>query len=122
MKRILLVDDSTTLLLNVADILRGADYAIDTAHSGEEALDKFAAGLVVDLVITDLNMPGISGIELVRRLRALPATRFTPILCLTTESGDDMRKQARAAGATGWITKPPSGARLLQTLALLLKR
>src|SRR5262249_42529590 len=86
---------------------------------GRSALD--AAGAIdADLVITDVNMPEMDGLTLVRELRARPAYRFTPILVLTTESGDDMKRRGRDAGATGWLVKPFDAARLRQTVSFVL--
>jgi two-component system chemotaxis response regulator CheY len=75
-----------------------------------------------DLVITDVNMPEMDGLTLVKELRARPAYRFTPILVLTTESGDDMKQRGREAGATGWLVKPFDAERLRQTVSHVLAR
>ena len=85
-KTIFLVDDSATILLSVSSILGKAGFAVEKASNADEALRKFKAGVKVDLLITDLNMPGMNGIELIKQVRALAAYRFLPILFLTTES------------------------------------
>jgi len=103
-KRILTVDDAKSVRGLVSRTLRQAGYDITEAVDGADALEKTADG--VDLVITDINMPGMGGLELIARLREREDTRFTPILVLTTESQADMRRQAVSAGATGWIVKP----------------
>lgn len=121
MKTIFLVDDSATILLSISNILGKAGYATEKAGSAEEALKKFAAGVKVDLLITDLNMPGMNGIELIKEVRKLPAYKFMPILFLTTESQQSRKLEAKAAGASGWIVKPATADELLNTIKLVLR-
>jgi two-component system chemotaxis response regulator CheY len=104
-KRILAVDDSPSVRQMVKLTLTGAGYEIVEAGDGAEGLSK-ARATSVDMVVTDLNMPIMNGLGLIRELRKLPAYRGVPILFLTTESDPEMKQQAKAAGATGWITKP----------------
>lgn len=104
-KTILTVDDSASMREMVQLTLQGAGYQVIQANNGADGLAKAQATLV-DMVVTDLNMPVMDGLGLIRELRKLPAYRGVPILFLTTESNDDMKKQAKEAGATGWITKP----------------
>jgi two-component system chemotaxis response regulator CheY len=104
-KRILAVDDSPSVRQMVKLTLTGAGYDIVEAGDGAEGLSK-AKATTLDMVVTDLNMPVMNGLGLIRELRKLPAYRGVPILFLTTESDPEMKKQAKAAGATGWITKP----------------
>ncbi|MGD0430256.1 MAG: response regulator [Acetobacteraceae bacterium] len=104
-KRILTVDDSPSVRQMVKLTLTGAGYDIVEAGDGAEGLSK-ARATPLDMVVTDLNMPVMNGLGLIRELRKLPAYRGVPILFLTTESDAEMKKQAKAAGATGWITKP----------------
>ncbi len=120
-KTIFLVDDSTTILLSVSSILGKAGYAVEKAANAEEALKKFNSGVKVDLLITDLNMPGMNGIELIKKVRSLTAYRFLPILFLTTESQQSRKAEAKAAGASGWIVKPATADDLLNTIKLVLK-
>ncbi|MDO8291208.1 MAG: response regulator, partial [Parvibaculum sp.] len=105
MAKILAVDDSNSLRQMVAFTLKQSGYEVVEAASGTEGLQK-ARATQVDLVLTDVNMPGMDGITLVRELRALPTYRFTPILVLTTEAGTEKKQEGRAAGATGWLVKP----------------
>lgn len=119
-KTIFLVDDSATILLSISSILQKAGYAIEKAGSGEEALKKFNSGIKVDLLMTDLNMPGISGIDLIKEVRKLPTYKFMPILFLTTESQQSKKAEAKAAGASGWIVKPATADELLNTIKLVL--
>ncbi|QID16802.1 response regulator [Nitrogeniibacter mangrovi] len=121
MKTIMLVDDSATILLSISGILSKEGYRVEKAASGAEALARFSAGGQVDLLITDLNMPGMNGIELIREVRKLPAYRFMPILFLTTESQQDKRAEAKAAGASGWLVKPATADGLLRTVRMVVK-
>lgn len=121
MKTIFLVDDSATILLSIASILTKAGYAVEKAPNAEEALRKFQSGTKVDLLITDLNMPGMNGIELIREVRKLPDYKFMPILFLTTESRQSRKQEAKEAGATGWIVKPATADELLNTIKLVVR-
>ena len=121
MQTILLVDDSTTILLSISSILGKAGYAVEKAANAEDALKKFNAGIKLNLLITDLNMPGMNGIELIREVRKLPAYKFLPILFLTTESQQAKKLEAKAAGASGWIVKPATADELLSTIKLVIR-
>jgi two-component system, chemotaxis family, chemotaxis protein CheY len=116
MKPILIVDDSTTMLSSLSSILSKAGLSYATAPDGETAISKVNAGLAPSLVITDYHMPGMHGVELISRLRRLSPTRFIPMLVLTTDSQQDKRAAAKAAGATGWLVKPVDPAALLQVV------
>ena len=120
-KRIFLVDDSATILLSISNILTKAGFEIEKAANAEEALRKFQSGVKVDLLITDLNMPGMNGIELIKEVRKLPNYRFMPILFLTTESQQSRKMEAKAAGASGWIVKPATADELLSTIKLVIR-
>ncbi len=120
-KTIFLVDDSATILLSISSILTKAGYAVEKAANAEEALKKFGAGVKVDLLVTDLNMPGMNGIELIKEVRKLPAYKFMPILFLTTESQQSRKMEAKAAGASGWIVKPATADELLNTIKLVIR-
>ena len=119
MKTILLVDDSPTILMSVKGVLQRNNLQVETAKSGEEAMQKIKGGVKPDLMITDLNMPGINGIELIKQARQ-SGLKFTPMLMLTTESEESKRKEARAAGATGWLVKPVQGDQLMQVIKKVL--
>jgi len=114
-KRILAVDDSKTMRDMVSFTLKGAGYDVLVADDGVNALTALN-GEEVDLIITDINMPNMNGIELVQKLRGNPRFRATPILILTTESDDNIKQQGRAAGATGWIVKPFVPEKLLKVV------
>jgi len=117
--RILVVDDSTTMRQMVSFTLSDAGHEVTEAEDGAGAV-KAAQSRPFDLVITDVNMPGMNGIDLVRALRALPDFKFIPMLVLTTEAGPEMKQRGREAGATGWIVKPFSPDVLLATLKKVL--
>lgn len=113
MKTIFVVDDSGTMLMSLEGVLSRAGFAVAKATSGEDALAQLKAGLAADLVITDFNMPGMNGIDLIREIRKLPTYRFKPLLMLTTESQVERQKEAKAAGATGWMVKPVDPEKLV---------
>jgi two-component system, chemotaxis family, chemotaxis protein CheY len=103
-KRILAVDDSATVRQMVAFTLQSAGFEVIQAKDGQDALRQLAAPL--DMVLTDLNMPVLDGIGLIRRLRAHAEFKYVPIVVLTTESEGKKKQEARTAGATGWVVKP----------------
>ncbi|MDB5904246.1 MAG: response regulator [Betaproteobacteria bacterium] len=114
-KTILAVDDSASLRQMVAFTLKGAGYDVVEACDGVDGLNK-AKAKTVNLVLTDQNMPNMDGLTLIKSLRALPAYKAAPILMLTTEAGDSMKAQGKAAGATGWLVKPFDPAKLLEVV------
>jgi len=104
-KRVMTVDDSKTMRDMVTITLRNAGFEVSAAEDGRQALTMLQ-NHPVDVVITDLNMPVMDGVTLIRNLRADPKFRATPILMLTTESDPSKKNDGRNAGATGWIVKP----------------
>lgn len=119
MRAILATDDSSTMRQLVTFSLRGAGYDVVEAVDGMDALAKLQ-GRRFDLLITDLYMPRLDGIELIKRVRAMPGYRFTPILMLTTESQGNRKAEGQAAGATGWIVKPFEPEQLLKVVKRVL--
>lgn len=117
---ILIVDDSPSMLMSVEINLRATSLTVHKAESGEDALAQLQGGLKPAMMITDLNMGGMSGIDLVREARKLPGYTFMPIVLLTTESSQDMRNLAKSAGATGWLTKPVETEALLRIVRKLV--
>ena len=115
MASVLAVDDSASMRQMVAFTLSSAGFDVVMASDGSEAL-KVAHTRNVDVVVTDVNMPGMDGITLIRELRALPEYRYTPMLMLTTESGVAKKQEGRAAGATGWLVKPFDPEQLVATI------
>ncbi|CAM4051351.1 MULTISPECIES: response regulator [Shewanella] len=120
MKKILAVDDSASMRQMVGFTLKTAGFEVTEACNGDEALTQ-AKSQDYDLVISDVNMPVMDGITLIRNLRTLPNYKFTPLLMLTTESGSDKKQEGRSAGATGWIVKPFNPDQLLATVNKVLR-
>lgn len=112
MKTIITVDDASTMRKMVGFTLKSAGHEVLEAADGEDAFNLLQRRKA-DLVITDINMPKMNGIELTRRLRATPNYRSTPIILLTTESDPAKKNEGRDAGATGWIVKPFDANQLL---------
>lgn len=120
MKTILTVDDSPSIRQMVALTLSQAGHKVIEAVDGQDALTLLGRE-PVDLIITDLNMPRVTGLELIRQSRQLPQSRFTPILMLTTESQPEQKQAGRAAGATGWIVKPFTREQLVAVVGKVLR-
>jgi len=104
-KTILTADDSASMRQVVSQTLRNAGYQVVEAVDGRDALAKLSIS-APHMLITDLNMPNMDGIELIRQVRALPNCKYIPIVMLTTESQDARKQEGRVAGASGWIVKP----------------
>ncbi len=117
-KVILTVDDSASVRQMVKFTLSDAGYAVIEAVDGKDALTKL--NQPVNLVITDLNMPNLDGIGLIRKIRANPACKGLPIIMLTTESQDSRKQEGKAAGATGWMVKPFSVGQILAVVKKVL--
>jgi two-component system chemotaxis response regulator CheY len=118
MKSIFVVDDSATMVMSVKGTLEIGGFKVETASDGEAALGKLKGGFRPDLIITDINMPKMDGIALIREARKL--LRFTPILALTTESQQAKRDEAKKSGATGWLVKPVGGPDLMKVIRQVL--
>lgn len=119
-KTIMIVDDSVTMLMSLRNSLEIAGFAVLAAADGALALAQLQAGPRPDLIITDINMPNMGGIELIGKARALPGLRFIPILALTTESQQARRDEAKALGASGWLVKPVASADLVRIIKQVL--
>ena len=106
----------------VSFTLKGAGFEVIEGGNGQEALDRLsgAPSGKVDLIITDLNMPVMDGLAFIRQARTRPQLKFTPILMLTTENGDNKKSEGKAAGATGWIVKPFHPDQLLRVIEKVL--
>lgn len=118
-KSIMTVDDSASVRQMVGFTLKQAGYNVLEAVDGRDALEKLN-GESVNMVITDLNMPNMDGIELIRQLRAKAQFKFIPIIMLTTESQASKKQEGKAAGATGWIVKPFNPEQLLSVTKKVL--
>ena len=119
-KTALVVDDSPTMRQMVALTLTNAGFQVVEAEHGKDAIAKVAGGPKMDIVVTDLNMPEMDGIALIRELRKMASFKFTPILMLTTESTADKKQAGKEAGATGWIVKPFNPELMLKVIAKVL--
>lgn len=119
-KCVLVVDDSETVRQVLQLTLHNAGFDVIEAEDGDDALNKLADAPVVDMLITDLNMPNMDGLELIRRIRADKGHRFTPIVMLTTESSEEKKRAGREAGASGWIVKPFKPEQLLKVVKMVL--
>ncbi|GAB2869930.1 response regulator [Paraburkholderia jirisanensis] len=117
-RQILAIDDSAAMREILSATLTSAGYEVTVAADGNEGLEH-ALAMAFDLVLTDQHMPGKTGVDLIVELRANPAYEATPILLLTTESGEPFKAAARAAGATGWIEKPLDPDLLTELVATL---
>lgn len=122
MNSILVLDDSPTMVMSLSRILSKSGYTVETAANGKDGMDKLRAGMKPNLILTDLNMPVMDGIAFIKEVRRFAATRFTPIVVLTTESVTGKRDEARSAGASGWLTKPTQPDELIATLKQLMPR
>ncbi|GHB74378.1 Fis family transcriptional regulator [Psychrosphaera saromensis] len=120
MPKFLIVDDSNSIRQMVSFTLKSAGYDVVEASDGLQGLQT-AKGENFDLVISDVNMPNMDGIELCKELRKLSSFEFTPILMLTTESSGDMKVRGKEAGATGWLVKPFNPDKLLATIKRVVR-
>ena len=118
-KTIMTVDDSKSIRQMVGFTLREQGYDVLEAADGKIALEMLGNHTVA-MIITDLNMPVVDGIAMIKGARALPSCRFIPIIMLTTESQDAKKQEGKAAGATGWIVKPFQPAQLTAVVKKLL--
>ena len=120
-KTILVVDDSGTVRQQVSMALKQAGFAIVEAADGEEALAAIESNRAIDMVVCDINMPNLNGLEMVERVKSNPAHKSLPILMLTTEGQPSMIRRAKEAGAVGWIVKPFDATQLVQAAKHLTK-
>ncbi|MCF6369899.1 response regulator [Rhizobium halophilum] len=118
---ILTVDDSASIRLTTRVALSNAGYTVTEAVDGQDGLAKLNSGQF-DMIVTDLNMPNMDGLTMIRELRKLPAHTGVPVIFLTTESDAEMKQQAKAAGATGWLTKPFDPESLVKIVRKVLGR
>ena len=119
-KVIMTADDSASMRQMISFTLKQAGYDVVEAIDGQDALNKIGKS-AVSMLITDLNMPRVDGIELIRQVRAMPEYKFIPIVMLTTESADEKKTAGKAAGATGWIVKPFTQDQLLGVIKKVLR-
>ncbi len=118
-KTILVVDDSASVRIVIKAALMGAGYNVIEAADGKDGIAKLT-GQKVHLVISDVNMPNMNGIEMVKAIKQMPDYRFTPICMLTTESEQSKKAEGKAAGAKAWIVKPFQPPKLLDAVSKLI--
>jgi len=118
-KTILIVDDSASIRQVVSMTLKAAGYDVIEAIDGKDGLTKLD-GKKIHLIISDVNMPNMDGISMVKEIKQMPNYKFTPIVMLTTEGSDDKKQQGKSAGAKAWIVKPFQPAQMLQAVSMLV--
>lgn len=119
-KSIMVVEDSLTMLQMLSFTLKKNGYDVVEANNGQEALEKLNNRTEIDMIMTDINMPNVDGIEFIHRVRENPDYKFTPIIVLTTESQEGKKMEGKEAGATGWLVKPFSPEHLISVVKKLL--
>ena len=118
MKKVMTVDDSITVRKVLCETLSAAGYDVIEAVNGRDAISKLEAQ-PVDVLVTDLNMPELDGVGLIRHVRGVAGNRFLPIIMLTSETQPEKRQEGKDAGASGWITKPFKPAQLLTVMRMI---
>ncbi|PLY00374.1 MAG: two-component system response regulator [Desulfuromonas sp.] len=119
-KTIMTVDDSASVRQMVKFTLQNEGYDVHEAVDGQDAFNKIKQLDKLDLLVTDLNMPNMDGIELIREVRKLDTFRFLPILMLTSESQEGKKQEGKQAGASGWIVKPFKPEQLVAVIRRVL--
>lgn len=118
-KTIMVVDDSASLRQVVAIALKGAGYDILEAADGKDALGKLT-GQKIHLIVSDVNMPNMDGITMVKQIKQMPAYKFTPVIMLTTESQESKMNEGKAAGVKAWMVKPFKPDQMLAAVSKLV--
>ena len=118
-KTIMIIDDSVSLRQVVGIALSAAGYEVIEACDGQDALDKLT-GVKINLMICDVNMPNMDGITFLKALREQPRYNFTPVIMLTTEAGEEKKREGQAAGARAWVVKPFKPEQLLFAVSKLV--
>jgi len=119
-KKLLVVDDSSSIRELLKITLEAENYQVTLSVDGLDALN-YLDGRHYDLIITDLHMPNMNGMELIGEIRKKEEYKYVPILFLTTETKADLKMQAKKEGATGWLTKPFDGDKLKRTIKRVLR-
>ena len=118
-KTVLIVDDSLSIRQLVRAALTSVGYSVIDAIDGQDALNKLV-GQRVNLIISDVNMPNMDGISFLKAIKEHPNYKFTPIIMLTTEAGEDKKREGQAAGARAWVVKPFKPEQLLMAVSKLI--
>ncbi|GAB6042413.1 response regulator [Endothiovibrio diazotrophicus] len=118
-KTILIVDDSASLRQAVSIALKREGYEVMEACDGKDGLSKLT-GQKVHLIISDVNMPNMDGLTMVSQIKQMPAYKFTPVIMLTTEAGEEMKAKGKAAGAKAWVVKPFKPEQMITAVSKLV--
>ena len=118
-KTVMIVDDSTSLRQVVSIALKGAGYDVIEACDGKDAISKLG-GSKINLIISDVNMPVMNGIDMVKEIKQMAPYKFTPIIMLTTESQDAMKQAGKEAGVKAWVVKPFKPEQMLDAVSKLI--
>ena len=125
MKRVVFVDDSKTVLMSVemalSDLIKNGVIELKTYENPLELLDAVENGFVYDLLVTDINMPQLSGLEMAKRLKEIPSVKLKPILALTTEKSPQIVQKGKQIGLAGWLVKPFTPDKVLMAVKRVLK-
>jgi two-component system, chemotaxis family, chemotaxis protein CheY len=122
-KTVMIVDDTEAIRMSVGFILQEEGYTVIEAKNGQEALDKLKGGAAVDLILCDVNMPVMDGITFLKNVKtdaSYSAYKFTPVVMLTTESGEEKRSEGKELGAKAWIVKPFKPDQLVKSVKMLI--
>ncbi len=118
-KKILIIDDSAGIRQVVSETLKTAGYEVIEGVDGVDAMAKLN-GQKIHLVICDVNMPNMDGIEMVKQIKQMVEHKFTPIIMLTTEFGEEKKQEGKAAGVKAWVVKPFKPAQMLDAVSKLI--
>ena len=125
MKKVIFVDDSKTVLMSaemsVKELIEKGEIELITFENPLEVIEAVENGFVYDLVITDINMPQMSGLDMAKKLKSIESVKLKPILALTTEKSPEIMTKGKKIGLTGWIVKPFSPQKLLMGVKRVLK-
>lgn len=116
---VMVIDDSATVRQSVAFVLKKAGHEVIEAEDGQDAVDKLS-GQKINLIICDVNMPRMDGIEFLKTVKTLPDYKFTPVMMLTTESQAEKKAEGQAAGARAWLVKPFEPDTLMAAVSKLM--
>lgn len=119
-KTIMVVDDSMSVRRVVSTALTAVGFKVIQGRDGQHALDQLKNGIEVDLIVSDINMPRMNGLEFVKLAKMLPNCKYTPVIMLTTESGDDIKAKGRQLGVRAWLVKPFQGDQMLAAVKKLI--
>ncbi len=119
MKRVLAVDDSRTMRMALAMVLKSEGYSVTTADDGVEALAELKKGEKFDLIITDINMPKMNGISFIKSAREMSEYKSTPVMVLSTETSEEKKKEGKLAGVNHWLEKPFRPENLIRKVRMI---